>query len=98
MKTTEEYLDDYLDKYNDLKRKDELWRLRVSPQEFLLEIERIREYGVKLRQSNYFTEYHIQCNEKEQIVVMLMNRVTSDEFIAQVKRIRESAAYFEGDE
>ncbi len=35
MKTTEEYFDDYLDKYNFLKKKNEIWRLRVTPQQFL---------------------------------------------------------------
>ena len=35
MKTNEEYLDDYFDKQNDLIRKGERWRLRVSPEEFI---------------------------------------------------------------
>ncbi len=64
MKTTEEYLDDYFDKQNELSKKGESWRLRVTVHEFLTEIERIREYGVKARQSNYLTEYHIQKNEE----------------------------------
>lgn len=44
MKTTEEYLDDYLDKYNELKKKNELWRLRVTPEEFIAEVERRKRF------------------------------------------------------
>ena len=63
MKTNEEYLDDYFDKQNDLIRKGERWRLRVSPEEFIKEIERIRAYGIEARKSKELTEYHIQSNE-----------------------------------
>lgn len=94
MKTAEEFLDDYLDKYNELKKKNELWRLRVRPEEFLAEIERIRVYGIATRKSNYLTEYHIQRNEKAMISVMLMDRVTKEEFIEQCKRLKEEAKHF----
>lgn len=94
MKTTEEYLDDYLDKYNELKKKNELWRFRVRPEEFLAEIEKIRVYGIVERKSNYLTEYHIQRNEEEMISVMLMDRGTKEEFIKQCKRLKEEAKHF----
>ena len=76
MKATEDYIDDFLDKYNELIKKEELWRLRVTPQEFIAEIERIRKYGKEARKSNYLNEYHIQCNENGMVSNMLMDKVT----------------------
>ncbi|MBX7109302.1 MAG: hypothetical protein K1X61_11700 [Chitinophagales bacterium] len=91
MKTTEDYLDDYLDKYNELKNKNELWRLRVTPEKFLAEIERIRAYGIEQRKSNYLNEYHIQRNQEGMIAVMLMDAMTLDEMIEQANRLSEAA-------
>ena len=45
MKSNSEYLDDYFDKYNDLKAKGELWRMRCSPEEFLKMLDKIRAYA-----------------------------------------------------
>jgi hypothetical protein len=89
MKTTEEHLDDYLDKYNKLKKKNELWRLRVTPEKFLTEIERIRAYGIEQRKNNYLNEYAIQKNQEGMIAVMLMDVMKKEETIAQFKRIAE---------
>lgn len=50
MKTNEEYLDAYLDKYNYLKKKNELWRLRVTPQQFLSERLKKQEKEVKMHE------------------------------------------------
>jgi hypothetical protein len=91
MKTAEEHLDDYLDKYNELKKKNELWRLRVTPQKFLAEIERIRDYGIEQRKSNYLNEYSIQKNQKGMIAVMLMDAMTKEETIAQFKLVDEAS-------
>ena len=91
MKTTEDYIDDFLDKYNELIKKDELWRLRVTPQEFISEIERIRKYGKEARKSNYLNEYHIQCNEKGMVSNMLMDKVTREEFMEQCEILKEAA-------
>ena len=91
MKTAEEHLDDYLDKYNLLKKKNELWRLRVTPQEFLAEIERIRAYGIEQRKSNYLTEYHIDRNQEAMISVMLMDAMTHDEMVEQTERLAEAS-------
>ncbi len=87
MKTTEEYLDDYFDKYNKLKKQNELWRLRVTPQEFLLEVERIRAYGIEQRKRKYLTEYHIQKNQEGMIAVMLMDAMTHLEIKEQFDRL-----------
>ena len=83
MKSTEEYISDYLEKYTTLLKKGELWRLRVTLNEFIKEIERIREYGIEQRKSNYLNEYHIQSNQNGKIEVLLMNKVTWDEAKAQ---------------
>jgi hypothetical protein len=91
MKTTEDYIDDILDKYNELVKKEELWRLRVTPQEFIAEIERIRKYGKEARKSNYLNEYHIQCNENGMVSNMLMDKVTREEFIEQCEILKEAA-------
>lgn len=89
METTEEYFDRYLDKYNELKEIGELWRIRVTPQEFLAEIERVREYGIEARKAKKLTEYHIQKNVNGMITNMLMNKVTREEFIEQAKKFKE---------
>ena len=95
MKTTEEYLDDYFDNQNDLSSKGERWRLRVTPEEFIKEIERIRAYGIEARKSNYLTDYHIQRNEEGMVSIMLMDRVTLAEAKSQFERHRiESEKYF----
>lgn len=89
METTEEYFDRYLDKYNELKEIGELWRIRVTPQEFLAEIERIREYGIEARKSKKLTEYHIEKNERGMIANMLMNKITKEEFNEQSQKFKE---------
>ena len=91
MKTTEEYLNDYLDKQKELSKKGELWRLRVTQEEFIKEIEKIRAYGFELRKSSSLTltEYHIQRNEEGQVAIMLMDTFTLDEMKEQVRRNKE---------
>jgi hypothetical protein len=84
LKSTEAYLDDYLDKYNELKKLNELWRMRVTPQQFLTEIDRIRAYGIEARKNNYHNEYAITQYEKGKVEIMLMNNLTIEEMKAQV--------------
>ena len=91
MKSTEEYITDYVEKYNNLLKKGELWRLRVTLPEFIKEIERIREYGIQQRKNNYLNEYHIQCNQRGMIEVMLMDAATREEMQAQFKMLNETA-------
>ena len=86
MKTTEEYFDDYLDKYNFLKKKNELWRLRVTPQQFLNEIKKIRERGKNARKEKYWNEYHIQRNEEASVSILLMDILTFEEAREQCRR------------
>ena len=89
MKTNEEYLDDYFDNQNELSRKGEQWRLRLTPEEFIEEIERIRAAGIEARKSDYFTEYHIQKNEEGGVAILLMDRVTIEEAKEQFDRLRK---------
>jgi len=91
VKTTEEYLNDYFDKQNELSRKGERWRLRVTPEEFLAEIEKIRVFEIEKRKSNTLNEYHIQRSIQGMISIMLMNRVTLDEARDQFERLRKSS-------
>ncbi|MCF8373417.1 MAG: hypothetical protein K9H64_17495 [Bacteroidales bacterium] len=95
MKSNEEYLNDYFQKQNELSRKGELWRLRVTPEEFLSEIDRIRNYEIENKKSNHLNEYHIRRNVDGMIEVMLMDRVTIQEAKEQLNRHRkDSEEYF----
>lgn len=87
MKTTEEYLIDYLDKKNELSEKGELWRLRVTQEEFLAEIERLRVSEIYQKKSNSLSEYHIQKNVEEMIAALLMGIATLDEMREQTNMI-----------
>ena len=87
MKTTEGYLDDYLDKYNELKKKNELWRLRVTPQKFLEEVEKIRVYSIEAKKNKSFNRYHIHKSETAAIEIMLMGAATHEEMKAQFERL-----------
>lgn len=86
MKTTEEYLDDYFDHYNDLKWRNETWRLRCSAEEFLAELDEIKKGAKESRKSGYLNEYHIQSNVRGQIAVLLMEKMTVEEFKEQCER------------
>ncbi len=90
MKTTEDYLDDYLDKYNLLKSKNELWRLKHTPQEFLKIVERAKSRAAEDREMGYLNEFHIQQNEINVIAVALQNKCTREEMKAQFDRFTES--------
>ncbi len=53
MKTTEAYLDDYLDNYNLLKSKNELWRSKYTPKEFLKIVEQAKSRAEEDREMGY---------------------------------------------
>ncbi len=73
LKSREDYVDDYLDKYNELKARDALWRLRVQPQEFLDELDRILERSRRDRAGGSKNEYTIRRDELACISVLLMD-------------------------
>lgn len=87
MKTTEEYLKKYLDHRNELSKKGELWRLRVTEEKFIAEIQRIRDYEIDQKKSSSLNEYHIQKNVEEMIVALLMNNATLEEMTDQTNMI-----------
>jgi len=91
MKTTEEYLDDYFDKYNDLKKNNDLWRLRVAPEEFLKEVERIRVYGKEERKNKYLNDFHIKSTQDNMISILLMDKMTREEMKEQCDRLSAAA-------
>jgi hypothetical protein len=91
MKTTEEYLNDYYDKHNELSKKGETWRLRVTAEEFISEIEKIRDYEIQVSKGSTLNEYHIQRNIEAQIEILLMEKVTFEEAKAQFECNRKSS-------
>ncbi len=91
MKSNEEYLNDYHLKKKDLEERGELWRLMVTEEEFISEIERIRKKGIESRKSSSLNEYHIQRNEEGQIGIMLMEKATYEEKLEQAERINKDS-------
>ena len=87
MKTTEEFLNDYFDKQDELIKRNELWRMRFTLDEYLSEIEKIRDYANRKNES--LNEYHIQRNIKGMISMMLMEIATKEEIKEQFERNRE---------
>ena len=90
MKSNEEYLNDFHLKKKELEERGELWRLRVTEDEFISEIERIRKESIESRKGSSLNEYHIQRNEEEQIEIMLMEKATYEEAKEQFERLRKS--------
>lgn len=91
MKTTEEYSTDYFNKLKELSSKGEQWRIRVTHEEFLSEIERIRTYEIENKKNSHLNEYHIQRNVEGMIAVMLMDKVTIEEAREQCERLRKAS-------
>lgn len=91
MKSTEEYLDDYHQKKNTLEAKNELWRLRVTGEEFIAGIEKIKKYGEEARKNNYINEFAIKSHENGQVEVLLMDKMTREEMLEQMERIKKGS-------
>ena len=91
MKTTEEYSNDYFNKLNELSSRGEQWRIRVTHEEFLSEIEKIRAYEISVRKSKHLNEYHIQRNVEGMISVLLMDNVTTEEAREQCESHRKAS-------
>lgn len=94
MKTMEAYLDDYLDKYNLLKSKNELWRLKNTPQEFIKIVEQAKSRAVEDREMGYLNEFHIQQNEANVIAVALQDKFTREEMMTQFDQFKKSEEAF----
>lgn len=88
MKTNEDYLKDYDHKLDALIAKGEIWRIRVTRQEYLAEIERLRIYEIDELKSKRFNEYHIHKSINCTISIMLMDRVTHEEAKKQFENNR----------
>jgi hypothetical protein len=83
--TNQEYLQQYNEKYNSLANKNELWRLKVTQQEFMQQIAALRVYEAQQQQSNYFNAYTVDSNIKGSIAIILMDKLTFEEAMAQSK-------------
>lgn len=90
MKTNEEYLIKYDEKLKYLIEKGEEWRMRVTRQNFLSEIERLRIYEADEMKIKRLNDYHIQSNIEGSISIMLMDRLTQEEATEQFERLRKS--------
>jgi hypothetical protein len=91
MEATEVYLEKYLQIKAELEKKGELWRLRVTQEEFLKEIERLRQYEFDSMQYGTINEYSIQTTIENSITIMLMNKITAEEAKAQADRLNEAS-------
>jgi hypothetical protein len=90
MKTTEELFDDYLDVYNDLKRKNELWRLKVSPNEFLEKVKSLNE-EVNETKNGSPLELAMRIRKfKIEIAKLVSSRLTNDEIKKQFEAINKA--------
>lgn len=91
MESNEKYLEKYLLKKAELEEKGDLWRLRVTQEEFLKEIQRLRKYEIDTKGNSTLNDYHIQQNIEGTISIMLMESSTYDEMKEQAKRIHEES-------
>lgn len=90
MESDEKYLKDFLLKKAELQAKGELWRLRITQEEFLKEIQRLRKYEIDAK-SGTLNEYHIQRNITGTISILLMDAYTFEEMNKQSKRLDKEA-------
>lgn len=91
MKTTEELFDDYLDVYNDLKRKNELWRLKVSPHEFL---EKVKSLNEKVNETKKGSPQELAIRIRKyniEIAKLLSINPTINEVRKQIETINKSS-------
>lgn len=91
METNQIYLIDYDSKVEKLKTKDELWRLRVTREEFISKLEELRIYEKEAKERKYFNDYHIERSIKGSIAIMLMDALTFEEAMAQSKILKKEA-------
>lgn len=91
MESNEKYLEKYFLKKTELEQKGEIWRLRVTQEEFLSEIKRLREYEIDAKKYGSLNEYHIQRNIEGTISVMLMDACTLEEMKEQTNRNSEAS-------
>jgi len=91
MESNEKYLEKYFLKKSELEQKGEIWRLRVTQEEFLSEIQRLREYEIEAKKNSNLNDYHIQRSIEGTIEIMLMDACTFEEAKEQTNRLREES-------
>jgi hypothetical protein len=89
IKTAEEYFEMYVENYNLLKEKDELWRLKCTAQEFKAQVsEMLKEYYSNISKDKY-EEYRKQSNVNGKISILLMDLQTHEEIKQQFENHRK---------
>ena len=89
MKLVEDYFDDYLDRYNILLKRNELWRLKLTPIQFIQKVEEIKLHGNEARKRGLLNEYHIERNEMGKISILLMDKLTWEEVMNDIDRLKK---------
>jgi ribonucleotide reductase alpha subunit len=98
MESNDFYLIEYDRKVETLTKKNELWRLRVTRQEFINKVEELRIYEVEAKERKYLNDYHIESNIKGSISIMLMDTPTIEEAMEQAERLRKEAEKYFAEE
>jgi len=75
MESNEKYLEKYFLKKSELEQKGEIWRLRVTQEEFLSEIQRLREYEIDAKKNSNLNEYHIQQYSGKNLAMTFNNHM-----------------------
>lgn len=95
MQSNEHYLKRYDDNMKSYTEKGEPWRMKISREEFIQELERFRKQEAESMARGYLTPYNIQSNIEGSISILLMPILTMEEAVAQMKRHNEiTDAYF----
>lgn len=79
METNEQLFDKYLDKYNELKQRNELHKLKYSPSEFLEEVERIRKSITEQWDTCILGPNWVIETEKKALILLFSNKVTYED-------------------
>ncbi len=87
-KTNEELIVDYQNALSFLESKGETWRMKYTIEEYLLEVEKIREVEAN---HGWFNDYHKQTSISSMLSLLLQPKLTFEEAKAQVQRMTNAA-------
>ncbi len=85
-----DYFDDYLDAYNFYRKFGENFRLKITPVEFIEQVEILNTYINEIRSCGHYTEYDLQLIKKRFIETLLETVVTPEELLAKINSLEES--------
>lgn len=75
MKSIEDYIDDYLDKYNKLSKEEGIRVLKFTPEEFIRRAEEIQAFQMEFNQKGYFNERKIAREVDSMFRLLLQDEV-----------------------